>query len=67
MSLKTATFLALVGMFLLTVLVLAGFIRDVSVSLSGALPAIRVATSLIYLLASLGVTLFLFVFYKAQR
>jgi hypothetical protein len=58
MSLKNAAFLALIGMMLLSVLLLAGFIRDVSVAVGGALPAVRVFTSLIYLLASFGVTLF---------
>jgi len=38
---------------------MAGWIRDV-------VPAIRVLTSLIYVLASLGVTVFFWVFYRKQ-
>ena len=66
MSLKNAAFLALVGMVLVTVLVLAAFIRDLSAVLNGLVPAMRVLSSLIYLLASLGVTVFFYVFYKKQ-
>jgi hypothetical protein len=66
MSLKNAALFALVGMVLLTVLVLAGFVRDVSSVINGLIPAVRVLTSLIYLLASLGVTLFFYVFYTKQ-
>jgi hypothetical protein len=66
MTLKTAAFLALVGMFLLTVLLLAGFIRDVSSAVDGLIPAVRVVSSLIYLLAGAGVTMFFFVFHKGQ-
>jgi hypothetical protein len=66
MSLKNAAFLALVGMCLLTILVLFGFIRDVSSAADGLIPAVRVVSSLIYLLASLGVTIFFFVFFKGQ-
>jgi hypothetical protein len=66
MTLKNAALLALVGMILLTVLVIAGFIRDVSGMTDGVVPPIRVLISLIQLLASLSVTVFFFVFHKAQ-
>lgn len=66
MSLKTAAFFAFISMVLLTVLLALGFIRDVSSFLAGAIAAIAVVISLIHLLASLGVTVFLFVFYKSQ-
>jgi hypothetical protein len=66
MSLKNAAFVALVGMILLTVLSLAGFIRDVVSALNGLVPAIRVLTSLVYVVASITVTVFFYVFHKTQ-
>jgi hypothetical protein len=66
MSLKSAAFFALVGMTLLTVLLAAGFIRDISGFLAGAIAVMALLTSLIHLLASLSVTVFLYVFHKAQ-
>jgi hypothetical protein len=66
MSLKSAALFALVGMILLTVVLALGFIRDVSAFLSGAVAAMAVLVSLIHLLASLGVTVFLYVFHKNQ-
>ena len=66
MTLKSAAFFALIGMILLTVLLAAGFIRDVSAILAGAIAAIALLQSLIHLLASLSVAVFLYVFYKAQ-
>jgi hypothetical protein len=66
MSLKTAAFFALIGMILLTVLLAVGFIRDLSALASGAIAGVVLLTSLIHLLASLGVTVFLYVFHKGQ-
>jgi len=66
MSLKSAAFFALVGMILLTVLLAAGFIRDISALLAGALAAVALLKSGIHLLASLSVTVFLYAFHKAQ-
>lgn len=66
MSLKTAAFFALIGMVLLTVLLAVGFIRDVSALSSGAIAAAVLLTSLIHLLASLGLAVFLYVFHKGQ-
>jgi len=66
MSLKTAAFFALIGMVLLTVLLAVGFIRDVSAFSSGAIAAVVLLTSLIHLLASLSLAVFLYVFYKKQ-
>jgi hypothetical protein len=66
MTLKSAAFLALIGMTLLTVLLAAGFIRDVSALSVGAIAAIVLLKSLIHLLASVSVAVFLFVFYRAQ-
>jgi hypothetical protein len=66
MTLKTAAFFALVGMILLTVAVALSFIRDISAFTSGAIAANAMLVSLIHLLASLSVTVFLYVFYRAQ-
>jgi hypothetical protein len=66
MTLKTAAFFALIGMVLLTVLLAVGFIRDVSAFSSGAIAAVVLLTSLIHLLASLSLAVFLYVFYKKQ-
>ena len=66
MSLKSAAFFALIGMALLTALLAVGFIRDVSSFLAGAIAAMALVISLIHLLASLSVAVFLYVFHKAQ-
>jgi hypothetical protein len=66
MTLKSAAFFALIGMILLTVLLALGFIRDVSAILAGAIAAMALLKSFIHLLASLSVTIFLYVFHKAQ-
>jgi hypothetical protein len=55
---------ALAGMILPTVLLLAGSIRDVAFAISGLIPAIRVLRSLIYEIASVAVTVFLYFFHK---
>ena len=66
MSLKNAAFLALLGMILLTLVVLIDFLRDASAAINGLVPAVRMVAALIYLLASLGVSVFFFVFFKRQ-
>jgi hypothetical protein len=66
MTLKTAALFALIGVALLTVLVVIGFVRDVSSLAQGAIAADSVLTSLIHLVASISVAVFLYVFYKAQ-
>jgi hypothetical protein len=67
MTLKNAAALAFVGTALLTILFLAGFIRDLLSFLRDVVPALRLLVSLIYLFASLSVTVFLFVFRRSQR
>jgi hypothetical protein len=67
MTLKNAALFAWIGTTLLTVLVAVGFIRDLSGFVAGAIAAMALLISLIHLLASLAVTVFLYVFYKAQR
>ena len=66
MTVKSAAFFALIGMILLTVLLALGFIRDISGFMGGAVAAMALLISLIHLLASLSVAVFLYVFYKAQ-
>jgi hypothetical protein len=67
MALKNAALLALVGTGLLTVLLVAHLIIDIWGVLNGVVPAIRVLTSLIHVLASLSVAVFFYVFQKEQR
>jgi hypothetical protein len=66
MSLKTAAFFALIGMILLTVLDAAGFLRDLTAFLREAVAAMTLLAAAIHVLASLSLTVFLYVFYRAQ-
>jgi hypothetical protein len=66
MSLKTAALLALIGMMLLTVLVAADFIKVVSGVMQDVVPAMALLRFVVYVLASLTVTVFFYVFYKKQ-
>jgi hypothetical protein len=66
MNLKSASLLALVGMILLSVLTIADFINVMLGVLRDLIPAMMLLRSIIYLLASVGVTLFLWVFHRAQ-
>lgn len=67
MNLRSAAFLALVGMILLTLLVIADFINVVQGVLRDLIPAMMLFRSIIYLLASIGLTVFLWAFQRAQR
>jgi hypothetical protein len=66
MSLKNAAFLALVGMILVTILLVVGFINDVLGVAQGIVPAVKLLTSLIYAFAALTVTVFFYAFHRAQ-
>jgi len=66
MTLKTASTLALIGMFLLTVLLAIDFVDSLLAVLRGLIPAAAVLRLLIYLIASLTVTVFFYVFNRAQ-
>jgi len=66
MRLKDAALFALIGMILLSVLLAAGFIRDLVSLVHGAIAAITLLTSGIHLLASLSMAVYLFVFHKSQ-
>jgi hypothetical protein len=64
MTVKGASFLALIGMLLLTILMAWSFIRTIMAIVDGLLPAVALVRSLIYLFASLAVTVFFFVFHR---
>jgi predicted membrane channel-forming protein YqfA (hemolysin III family) len=66
MSLKNAALLALIGTILLTVLVVASFITILLGVMRDVIPAMALLTSLVHLFASLGVLVFLYVFYRKQ-
>jgi len=66
MSLKTAAFLALVGMILLTLLLAADFINTFLGVMRDLIPAMALFRSLVYVLASLSLAVFLYVFHKTQ-
>jgi hypothetical protein len=64
MTLKTAVLLALQGMILLTILVAADFINTVIGIMHDVVPATALLRWLIYLLASVAVTKFFWVFHR---
>ncbi len=65
-GLKTAAFLALIGMLLLTVLDASVFLNQLTAFLRDAIAAMTLLGTAIRLFASLTVTIFFFVFYRAQ-
>jgi len=67
MSLQNAALFALIGMMVLTVFLAVDFIDTILNVASGLVPAVKLPTSFVHLLASLGLTVFLYVFRKAQR
>ena len=67
MTPKNTAFLALVGMVLVTILLIAGLIADLLGVVRGLIPAMRLLTSFIYAFASLSAAVFLYAFHKAQR
>jgi hypothetical protein len=66
MTLKNASLLALTGTGVLTFLLTADFITIVLGVMHDIVPAMAVFRSLIYLLASLSLVVFFYVFHKAQ-
>jgi hypothetical protein len=64
MSLKSAAFLALIGMILVTILRFYELVSTVMNVMGGFVPAITLVSSLIYAFASLGLAAFFFVFHK---
>jgi hypothetical protein len=66
MTLKNAALLALIGTLLLTILSAANFVHVVLGVVRGLIPAMALLGSLIHLLAYLSVTVFFYVFGRAQ-
>jgi len=66
MTPKNTAFLALVGMVLVTILLIAGLITDVLGVVRGLIPAMRLLTSFIYAFAGLSVVAFLYAFHKGK-
>jgi hypothetical protein len=66
MNLKNASLLALFGMILLTVVVVADLIRDLAGVVRGIVATGVLLRSVIYTFASVVLTVFLFVSYKRQ-
>ena len=64
MSLKSAAFLALIGMILVTILRLYDLISTVTNVIGGLVPAITLVSSLIYAFASLTLAVFFFVYHR---
>ena len=67
MNLRNAAFLAFIGTLLLTVLVAADFVNAVIGFLRNLVPAMAVLRSLIYVFATVCVTLFFYVFSRSNR
>ena len=66
MTLKNVAFLAFIGTLLLTIVVAFDFVNTALGVLRDIVPAVAVLRSLIYLFASVSVTVFFYVFYKVQ-
>lgn len=66
MSLKAASFLALIGTAILTALLLYDFVFDVLNVMQGLIPAVKIFSALVYTFASLTVAIFFFAFYQKQ-
>jgi hypothetical protein len=64
MSLKSAAFLALIGMILVSILRLYDLVSTIINVVGGLVPAMTLLSSLIYAFASLGLAAFFFVFHK---
>jgi hypothetical protein len=64
MTSKNAAFLAFIGTLLLTIVVALDFVNSVSGVLRDIVPALAMVRSLIYLFASVSVTVFFYLFYK---
>jgi uncharacterized membrane protein len=64
MSLKNAALFALIGMMLLTVFLAVDFIDTILNVARGLVPAMKLPTAFVALLASVGLTVFFYVFRK---
>jgi len=66
MTLKQASFLAFIGTLLLSILLVVDLILDVLSMARGLIAAVTLLTSLIRAFAAVSVTVFFYVFHKAQ-
>jgi hypothetical protein len=66
MTLKNGALLALVGVILATIVLVAGLIGDVLAVVRGLIPAMKLLTSVIYAFGGLSLSVFLYAFHKAQ-
>ena len=66
MSLKNATFLALITTILLAVVCLFAFVQDLMGVIHDVVPAVSLLSALIHLLATVGLAVFLYAFYRAR-
>jgi hypothetical protein len=66
MTLKHASLLALVGTLLLTIQLVLDFILNLFSLAQGLIAAVTLLTSLIHAFAAVSVTVFFFVFHRAQ-
>lgn len=66
MSVKSAALVALIGITILTILVAGHFVFTLVGVVTGLIPALELLPALVYLLASLAVLVFFFVFYRAE-
>lgn len=67
MNLKSAALLALVGMIALTLLMAFDFINTFSGVMRDLIPFMALLRSFVYLLASLTMLVFVYVFHRTQR
>ena len=66
MTLKNAALVALIGTLLLTILAAVDFLNTIEGVLRDIVPAIALLRSLIYLFASITVSVFFWVFNRSQ-
>ena len=66
MNLKSAAFLALIALSLLSVLMLADLITNLLGVLRDFIPVMALLKSLVYTLSSLSLAVFFYVFHKTQ-
>ena len=66
MSLKNASLLALIGMTLLTILLVASFISTTLAVIRDLIPAVALLRSLVHVFTSLTVLVFFYVFHRTQ-
>jgi hypothetical protein len=67
MTIKSAALLAFVGTMLMTILLMWNFVSTLLNVLRDLVPAVALFSSFIYAFGCLTVTVFFFVYYRAQR